>query len=162
MNTPYHILFLCTGNSARSILAEYLTHHFFSAKFKAVSAGSKPKAEPHPMALHILQNDFKIDCSKARSKSWEEFKDTNFDFVITLCDHAKETCPVWPGQPVISHWGMPDPSDEPADQQLRAFSRTAQVLKYRMELLSCLPIEKLERLKLEAQTRAIGTQNPED
>jgi arsenate reductase len=159
--TPYKLLFLCTGNSARSILAEYITKHFYSNLFEAVSAGSDPKGEPHPMGLTILREDFAIDCSDARSKSWEEFKDVHFDFVITLCDNAKESCPVWPGQPLLSHWGMEDPSDAPAEEQRRAFGRTAQVLKHRMELLASLPISKLDRLKLEAETHQIGSSTPE-
>lgn len=159
--TPYKLLFLCTGNSARSILAEYITRHFYSHLFDAVSAGSNPAGSPNPMALTILKEDFQIDCSDARSKSWEEFKEVHFDFVITLCDNAKESCPVWPGQPLLSHWGMVDPSDAPENDQRRAFASTAQLLKHRMELLASLPISKLDRLKLEAETHAIGTSTPE-
>jgi arsenate reductase len=162
MSTPrYTILFLCTGNSARSILAEYVTRHFHSSLFDAVSAGSDPKDEPNPMALTILREDFKIDCSDARSKSWEVFQDVHFDFVITLCDNAKESCPVWPGQPLLSHWGMKDPSDAPEAEQRRAFAITAQTLRHRMELLASLPIAKLDRLKLEAETKSIGTSMPD-
>ncbi len=156
---PYKLLFLCTGNSARSILAEYLTKHFFSDRFDAVSAGSNPKPSPHPMALKILNEDFAIPTEGASSKSWETFGDTHFDFVITLCDNAKESCPVWPGQPILAHWGMQDPSDEPEEEQRKAFSRTAQLLRFRMELLASLPIDKLDRLKLQAETESIGTQH---
>jgi arsenate reductase len=158
---PFKLLFLCTGNSARSILAEYITKHFHSNLFEAVSAGSDPKGEPNPMALTILREDFHIDCSDARSKSWDEFKDIHFDFVITLCDDAKESCPVWPGQPLLSHWGMKDPSDAPLEDQRRAFASTAQLLRHRMELLASLPIRKLDRLKLEAETHSIGSSTPD-
>lgn len=113
------------------------------------------------MALTILTEDFKIDCSDARSKSWEEFMDVHFDFVITLCDNAKETCPVWPGQPVVAHWGMVDPSDAPEEQKRKEFAATAQLLRHRMELLASLPIAKLDRLKLETETHSIGASTPE-
>jgi arsenate reductase len=154
--SPYSILFLCTGNSARSILAEFVTNHFFSEKFKAFSAGSDPKDQPNPMALAVLKEDFQIDCSQASSKSWDVFEGIDFDFVLTLCDDAKESCPVWPGQPVVAHWGMKDPSDAPESGKRKAFLNTAQILKYRMELLANLPIEKLDRLKLETETKAIS------
>ena len=102
-NKPrFKILFLCTGNSARSIFAEYLLKEIASVRFETYSAGASPKPAPHPLALQILREDFRIDASDAYSKSWEEFKDAQFDFVIPLCDNAKETCPVWPGQPIVS------------------------------------------------------------
>lgn len=160
--TPYKILFLCTGNSARSILSEFLTRTFFSDKFEAYSAGSHPKLSPNPVALQVLQEDFNIDVSEARSKSWEEFNHVTFDFVITLCDDAKESCPVWPGQPIVAHWGTKDPSDAPEADKRKEFSRTAHLLRYRLELLASLPIAKLDRLKLELETQTISTaQNPE-
>ncbi|MDF3131127.1 arsenate reductase ArsC [Kiritimatiellaeota bacterium B1221] len=163
MNTPYKILFLCTGNSARSILSEFLTNEFFPDKFEAYSAGSQPKPDPHPVGLSVLQEDFKIDTSSARSKSWDEFKDIHFDFVLTLCDDAKESCPLWPGQPVLAHWRTEDPSDAPESEQRKAFSQTAQLLRYRIELLASLPIDKLDRLKLETETQSISTaQKPTD
>lgn len=159
---PYKILFLCTGNSARSILAEFVTNHFFSDKFLACSAGSQPKDQPNPMALTVLREDFHIDCSQASSKSWDVFAGTDFDFVLTLCDDAKESCPVWPGQPVVAHWGMQDPSDTPESAKRKAFLRTAQILKYRIELLANLPISKLDRLKLQTETSNIrNTELPE-
>jgi arsenate reductase len=142
-------------------MAEYITKRFFSRIFDAVSAGSNPAGAPNPMALTILREDFNIDCSDARSKSWEEFKDVHFDFVITLCDNAKESCPVWPGQPLLSHWGMVDPSDAPEEQKRKEFAKTAQLLRHRMELLASLPIAKLDRLKLEAETHSIGSSTPE-
>lgn len=153
---PYKLLFLCTGNSARSILAEYLTKHFFSERFEAYSAGSTPKGTPNPMALTVLSEDYAISTEGVESKSWEVFEGVHFDFVITLCDDAKENCPVWPGQPILAHWGMKDPSDEPEEHRRKAFSQTANLLRFRLELLDNLPIEKLDKLKIEAEAQAIG------
>ncbi|HEY5741201.1 MAG TPA: arsenate reductase ArsC [Terrimicrobiaceae bacterium] len=106
----FTILFLCTGNSARSIFAEYLLKKIAPTRFETCSAGSNPKTEPHPLALQILREDFKIDVSDAYSKSWTDFEEVVFDFVVTLCDNARESCPVWPGQPILAHWGSPDPA----------------------------------------------------
>jgi arsenate reductase len=119
----FRILFLCTGNSARSIFAEYLLRQAAPIRFETYSAGSSPKPAPHPLALEVLRQDFKIDASDAHSKSWEEFTDAQFDFVITLCDNAKESCPVWPGQPVIAHWSSPFGSGDPGDRPARKDSR---------------------------------------
>lgn len=102
--------FLCTGNSARSILAEYLLRKAGKDRFEVFSAGVNPKDAPHPIALAILRDNFQIDTSDARSKSVDEFKDIEFDFVITVCDNAREACPVWPGRPIVAHWSSPDPS----------------------------------------------------
>jgi len=156
-HAPFRILFLCTGNSARSILAEHLTRSLFSDRFDPVSAGSDPKPEPHPDALAVLREDFGIDPSDARSKSLDEFRNTHFDFVITLCDDAKEKCPVWPGQPVLAHWGMKDPSDAPEGERRKAFLEAAHLIRRRMELLASLPFDKLDRLRLELETRSIGS-----
>lgn len=154
----FTIMFLCTGNSARSIFAEYLLKKIAPSRFETYSAGAHPKPAPHPMALRILREDFRIDASNACSKSWEEFKDVPFDFVITLCDNARESCPVWPGQPIVAHWSSPDPaavqgSDE---DKLRAFWQVAQQIGRRLELLASLPFEKLDALRLEAAAREIG------
>jgi arsenate reductase len=158
-NKPrFKILFLCTGNSARSIFAEYLLKEIASVRFETYSAGASPKSAPHPLALEILRQHFKIDASHAYSKSWEEFKDVQFDFVITLCDNAKEICPVWPSQPIVAHWSSPDPAaveGSKAEKQ-RAFWQVAQQIKRRLELLASLPFEKLDALRLEAATREIG------
>ena len=110
------------------------------------------------MALKVLQDMFRIDTSEARSKSWNEFKDINFDFVITLCDSAKELCPVWPGQPILAHWGSPDPADfeGSAEQQTRLFWQVAQQINRRLELFASLPFEKLDALRLEIATKEIG------
>ncbi|HEY5893691.1 MAG TPA: arsenate reductase ArsC [Chthoniobacterales bacterium] len=159
-NVPrrFKLLFLCTGNSARSILAEYLLKKIAPARFDVYSAGSNPKLAPNPLAIQTLRDNFKIDASAARSKSWEEFKDVHFDFVITLCDDARETCPTWPGQPIIAHWGMEDPSDIEGTEaeKLRAFFIAGQFIQRRLELLASLNFEKLDALRLEAATKEIG------
>lgn len=155
----FKLLFLCTGNSARSILAEYLLKKIAPGRFEVYSAGSNPKPAPNPLALRTLRDNFKIDASRARSKSWDEFKDVHFDFVITLCDDAKETCPTWPGQPILAHWGMDDPSHVDGDEaeKLRAFFLASQLIQRRLELLASLNFEKLDALRLEAATKEIGT-----
>ena len=158
-NKPrFKVLFLCTGNSARSIFAEYLLREIASVRFESYSAGSSPKPAPHPLALEVLWEDFKIDASDARSKSWEEFPDARFDFVITLCDSAKESCPVWAGQPVIAHWSSPDPAavQGSTEEQRRAFWQVAQQIRHRLELLASLPFDKLDALRLETATKEIG------
>ena len=158
-NRPrFKILFLCTGNSARSIFAESLLKEIAPVRFESYSAGASPKPAPHPLALEILSEDFKIVASDAYSKSWEEFKDAQFDFVITLCDNARETCPVWPGQPIVAHWSSPDPAavEGSAAEKRRAFWQVAQQIKRRLELLASLQFEKLDALRLEAATKEIG------
>ena len=154
----FTILFLCTGNSARSIFAEYLLKEIAPIRFETYSAGASPKPAPHPLALEVLREDFKIDASDAYSKSWDEFRDVPFDFVITLCDNARETCPVWPGQPILAHWSSPDPAAvEGSDtEKRRAFWQVAQQIRRRLELLASLPFEKLDVLRLEAATKEIG------
>ena len=154
----FKILFLCTGNSARSILAEYILKQIAPVRFETYSAGGRPKPAPHPLALEILRDDFKIDASDAYSKSWEDFKDAQFDFVITLCDNAKETCPVWPGQPIVAHWSSPDPAaiEGSKAEKRRAFWQVAQQIRRRLELLASLPFEKLDALRLQAATKEIG------
>ena len=142
------ILFLCTGNSARSIFAEYLIKKIGKDRFRAFSAGSQPTGEVNPFATQVLKEQYGIDAHDARSKSWDEFKDTRFDIVITVCDRAKESCPVLPGPPIIAHWSIPDPalatgSDE---HKLREFKNVAQLIKRRIELLCSFPIEKLGHL----------------
>ncbi|HEX2225344.1 MAG TPA: arsenate reductase ArsC, partial [Thermoanaerobaculia bacterium] len=117
--------------------------------------------EVHPMALQTLRDVYKIDASDARSKSWEEFRDVQLDFVITVCDNARESCPYWPGQPIVAHWGVTDPAhfDGPPDEQLRLFKEVARVLARRIELFTSLPLEKLDRLRLEELAREIGRQD---
>jgi arsenate reductase len=158
-NKPrFKILFRCTGNSARSIVAEYLLKQIAPVRFETYSAGASPKPVPHPLAMEVLRQDFKIDASDAYSKSWDEFRDAQFDFVITLCDDAKETCPVWPAQPIVAHWSSPDPAavDGSDTEKRRAFWQVAQQIKRRLELLASLPFEKLDALRLEAATKEIG------
>jgi arsenate reductase len=156
--TRFKTLFLCTGNSARSIFAEFIANKEAGHILEAYSAGSKPKGVPHPLALRILQEAFSIDTSEARSKSLDEFKNTEFDFVITLCDKAKETCPVWPGHPVLAHWGSPDPDgfEGTEEEKLNAFWKVAQQIKLRINLLTSLPFDTLDQLRLESATREIG------
>ncbi len=158
----FKVLFLCTGNSARSILAESLLRKTDRRRFEAFSAGSHPRGEVHPLALRLLKEVYKIDASDARSKSWEEYRDVQFDFVITVCDNARESCPYWPGQPIVAHWGLPDPADfdGPEEEQYVLFKDTGRVLARRIELFCNLPLEKLDRLRLEQLTREIGQNAP--
>jgi len=133
------ILFLCTGNSARSILGEYLLRARDPRRFETYSAGSNPKGQVHPLALRLLKEVYGIDAndlSSARSKSWEEYRDIKFDFVITVCDHAKESCPVFPGQPAAIHWSLPDPADfeGPEEEHYALFREVGDDLARRIEL----------------------------
>ena len=158
MSEPYKFLFLCTGNSARSIFGEYLLRRLGGPRFQVYSAGASPTGRVNPFAIQVLRDCYNIDASAARSKSWEEFKDVQFDFVITVCDNARETCPVWPGQPIVAHWSSPDPaavvgSDE---EKYRAFRNVASQINRRLQLFTSLPIEKIDRLKLAALTSEIG------
>jgi protein-tyrosine-phosphatase len=155
-------LFLCTGNSARSIMAEALANHLAigGGKLRAYSAGSHPKAAPHPLALETLASHG-IATEGLHSKSWDVFAGDNapaLDFVFTVCDSAAgEQCPYWPGQPVTAHWGVEDPpaaGDEAA--QRKAFREAFFTLKRRIELFTALPFDKLDRMKLAEQARAIG------
>src|SRR5216117_440458 len=153
---PYKFLFLCTGNSARSIIGEYLLS---GSRFQAFSAGSFPTGKVNPTTVQVLKEIFNIDASEARSKSWEEFRDVEFDFVITVCDNARETCPIWPGQPIVAHWGSPDPAlaEGTDEQKYQVFKRVALQIRRRIELFCALPIEKLDRLKLTELTQSIGS-----
>ncbi|GAB4239729.1 MAG: hypothetical protein OHK005_01380 [Candidatus Methylacidiphilales bacterium] len=157
----FNLLFLCTGNSARSIFGEFLLRRTAPTRFNAFSAGAKPRGEVHPMTLRVLKEFFKIDPSEARSKSWEEFKDGHptFDFVITVCENARESCPVWPGQPIIAHWSSPDPAAfQGTDYETFLFFRNvAMQIQRRIDLFTSLPLEKLDRLRLSEVTREIGT-----
>ena len=158
---PYNVLFLCTHNSARSIMAEAIISHVGQGRFKGFSAGSHPGLAPNPFALETLRRlNFQTD--GLRSKDWNEFAKpgaAGMDFVLTVCDQAAgEVCPVWPGQPITAHWGVEDPSlFEGSDQaKSREFGRVANLLKRRIELLTSLPLEKLDRLRIEQSVRAIG------
>jgi protein-tyrosine-phosphatase len=158
---PFNVLFLCTGNSARSILAEAIMNRVGKGQFKAYSAGSFPKGEPHPQALKLL-GGMGYDLSGLRSKSWDEFAAPGappLDFVITVCDAAAgEVCPLWPGQPMTAHWGMPDPAAVEGDaaQVALAFADTYRVLNNRITLFTSLPIASLDKLSLKRRMDDIG------
>ena len=153
----FKVLFLCTGNSARSILAEFFLRRLDPARFEAFSAGANPRGRVNPHVLELLKDDYHVDASSARSKSWEEFRDVEFDFVITVCDRARESCPVWPGQPIIAHWGSEDPDGVRGEEQQRKVIKKVGVEIFRrVGLLTALPIEGLDRLRLEEKTKAIG------
>jgi arsenate reductase len=158
-----NVLFLCTGNSARSILAESTLNALGRGRFHAFSAGSHPGGKVNPLALELLaRNGFPTD--GARSKSWDEFAGPDappMDCIITVCDSAAgESCPVWPGHPLSAHWGMPDPAaaEGSIEEKRRAFLEAFTVLRRRIELLIALPPEKLERHALKAKLLEIGKQ----
>ncbi len=157
----YNVLFLCTGNSARSILAEASLNHRGRGRFKAFSAGSHPRGAVHPTALALLQR-MKISTQGLRSKSWDEFSQPGappLDFVFTVCDNAAaEACPVWPGQPMTAHWGLADPAAiEGTDTDItNAFREAFRILNRRIELFIALPIASLDRLALGTRIRDIG------
>jgi len=158
MEEPYKFLFLCTGNSARSIFGEYLLRRLGGPRFQVFSAGAFPTGRVNPIAIQVLKDVYNIDASDARSKSWEEFKDVEFDFVVTVCDNARETCPIWPGQPVVAHWSSPDPAavEGSDEEKYRAFKEVAFQLNRRLQFFTSLPIETLDRPKLIAAIREIG------
>jgi len=157
----FNVLFVCTGNSARSILAEGLLNEIGRGRFRAYSAGSHPKGAVHPLALRELQK-LRIPTDGLRSKSWDEFAKPGapeMDFVFTVCDQAAgEMCPVWPGQPISAHWGMPDPAavEGPDDVKARAFHDAAVTMKRRLELMLALPLPNLDRLALHQEVKDIG------
>lgn len=159
----FNVLFLCTHNSARSIMAEVIINYVGRGKFKGFSAGSQPGTAPNPFALATLRRlHFSID--GLYSKDWDEFAKPGapfMDFVLTVCDKAAgEVCPVWPGQPISAHWGVEDPSEFQGtdEEKSREFGRVANILKRRIELFTSLPLEKLDRLKLEQKVKDIGKQ----
>lgn len=157
----YNVLFLCTGNSARSILAEALLNATGRGKFKAYSAGSHPKGEVHPLALDRLAQ-VKLPTDGYRSKSWSEFEGPDapkLDFVFTVCDNAaNEVCPYWPGQPMTAHWGIPDPAAAVGtlEQRKKAFLTAYLQLQTRINLLMALPVGSLDRLSLRQKLQEIG------
>ncbi len=158
LSKRFRILFLCTGNSARSILAEYFLKRLDPVHFEAFSAGATPRGRVNPLVLEILRDGYHIDASDARSKSWEEFRGVRFDFVITVCDRARESCPVWPGQPIVAHWGSDDPDAVEGDDEAKrqAVKKVAMEIYRRLGLFTSLPMESLDRLRLEEMTKAIG------
>jgi arsenate reductase len=159
MRQPYNVLFLCTGNSARSILAEALMNRMGKGHFKGYSAGSFPKGEVHPAALRLL-TDLHFDTEGFRSKSWDEFAvpgAPEMDFIFTVCDHAAgETCPIWPGHPMTAHWGIEDPAVVESSEQKVAFHRALAFLRQRISLFMALPMRDLDELALQNRLRAIG------
>ena len=156
----FKILFLCTGNSARSILCEYLARKIGQGRFESFSAGSNPTGKVNPFALRVLQEIYQINARDARSKTWTEFVDTGiqFDFVITVCDSAKESCPIFPGHPITAHWSSPDPASFEGDDvaTLQIFQKVALQIQRRLELFNSLPFEKLDALRIEQMTRDIA------
>ena len=162
MSDPvYNVLFLCTGNSARSILAQALMNHVGAGRFKAYSAGSHPKGEVHPQSIALLKR-MNFDTAFARSKSWDEFAAPDapkMDFVFTVCDDAAgESCPVWPGQPMSAHWGVPDPAAvQGTDAEISlAFSDTFRMLNSRISIFAALPLASIDRLSLQRKLNDIG------
>lgn len=156
----YNVLFLCTGNSARSIMAEALLNKYGEGRFRAYSAGSFPKGHVHPMAVSVLDGlGFKTD--GLRSKSWDEFSGSNapmFDFIFTVCDNAAgETCPIWPGHPSTAHWGIEDPAAIEGGEQREAFLTALRYLRNRITLLLALPLESIDRMALDSELRQIGS-----
>lgn len=161
-NRSFNVLFLCTGNSARSILAEALLNAQGRGRFRAYSAGSQPAGRVNPFALELLERN-RIDTAGLRSKSWEEFAAPGapaLDFVFTVCDNAaNEVCPVWPGQPMSAHWGIPDPAAVTGDdtERRRAFAQAFQQLSLRLSLFLSLPLAALDGLALQRKLDEIGT-----
>jgi arsenate reductase len=151
MPTPYKALILCTGNSARSIIGEYLLRQKGGGRFEAYSAGAKPTGVVNPLALWVLRDRYGIDAAGARSKSWDELKGIAFDFVITVCDNARESCPVWPGHPVVAHWSSPDPAAAQGSEAERKwlFVQVASQIARRIELFCALPDSQLVQLRVQ-------------
>jgi arsenate reductase len=157
----YNVLFLCTGNSARSILAEAILNRRGKGRFNAFSAGSHPKGAVHPLALALLER-IGLPTEDLRSKAWDEFAQPgalHLDFIFTVCDNAAgEVCPIWPGQPMTAHWGQPDPAAvEGSDlDKTNAFREAFRMLERRIDMFTSLPIASLDQLSLEHRVREIG------
>ena len=160
-NKIFNVLFICTGNSARSVMAEAILNRAGTGHFRAFSAGSQPKGQIHPYALDLLKRTH-FDVGSLRSKSWQEFAGPNapkLDFAFTLCDTAAaETCPVWPGQPMTAHWGLPDPAAATGTEaEIRfAFADAMRMLTNRINIFVSLPIRSLDHLSLQKQLDSIG------
>lgn len=158
-DTPYNVLFLCTGNSARSILGEALLNKMGEGRFRAYSAGSQPKGDVHPMTIEVLER-FDYPTQGLHSKNWNEFTKPGapeFDFIFTVCDNAAgESCPVWPGKPLTAHWGVEDPAAVVGDGQRQAFVDAMAYLKRRIELFLMLPHDAIDEMALRGKLAAIG------
>jgi protein-tyrosine-phosphatase len=158
---PFNTLFLCTGNSARSIMAEVILNRIGQGRFRAYSAGSQPKDQVNPRTIALLQS-LNYDTSMLRSKSWSEFAKPGappLDFVFTVCDNAAgETCPVWPGQPMTAHWGVPDPAEATGSEAeiALAFKDAYRMLERRIGIFIALPVKSLDQLTLQRRLREIG------
>ena len=158
---PRNVLFLCTGNSARSILAEALLNDLGKGEFRAYSAGSFPKGEVHPLSLEVLRS-MGLTTDGLRSKSWDEFATPGapqMDYILTVCDQAAgEMCPIWPGHPISAHWGLPDPAAAtgPHDQRLAAFKETARVLRLRIQYFLAFRFKELRRAELQSKLSEAG------
>jgi arsenate reductase len=163
---PYNVLFLCTGNSARSVMAEALLNYWGQGRFKAFSAGSKPKGQVHPLTLETLERTH-LPTEGLRSKSWNEFSRPgapDLDFVFTVCGNAaQEQCPYWPGQPMTAHWGIDDPAaaEGTKEEQARAFQRSLRELDACIKLFINLPLESLDKMALQQRLRDIGASGSE-
>jgi protein-tyrosine-phosphatase len=159
MSKTYNVLFLCTGNSARSILAEAILNQEGAGRFRAFSAGSFPKGQVHPGALRLL-GELGYPTEGYRSKSWDEFAlegAPQLDFVFTVCDDAAgETCPVWPGKPMAAHWGIPDPAAASPERLERAFRDAFFALQNRIRLFLALPLASIDAMSLQTKLREIG------
>jgi protein-tyrosine-phosphatase len=157
----FNVLFLCTHNSARSIIAEAVMNRLGDGTFKAFSAGSLPRGQVHPFAIDLLRNTGH-DVSALRSKSWEEFAEpgaTPLDFVFTVCDNAaNEVCPIWPGKPMTAHWGVPDPSlaQDSEPERRFAFADTLRMLRQRISIFMNLPLDTLDKMSLQSKLKEIG------
>ncbi|WP_447761275.1 arsenate reductase ArsC [Sphingopyxis panaciterrae] len=155
----YNVLFLCTGNSARSILSEALLNRLGEGRFRAYSAGNFPKGDVHPQALALL-NELGFETQDLRSKSWDEFSAPGapeFDFIFTVCDNAAgETCPIWPGRPMSAHWGIEDPAAVEGPGQREAFERALHYLSNRISLFLALPHNSIDEMAMERKLKEIG------
>jgi arsenate reductase (thioredoxin) len=165
--SPFNVLFICTGNSARSIMAESLLNYWGQGRFRGFSAGSFPKGVVHPFALKLLRS-LDLPTEGLRSKSWNMFAQPGspvMDFVFTVCDQAAgEACPVWPGQPITAHWGLPDPAavNSSVVAQSQAFHETFRALENRIKIFVALPVASLDRMSLARQVEAIGRMRPDE
>lgn len=159
----YNVLFICTGNSARSIIAEAVMNQLGQGKFRAYSAGSHPRGEIHPLTLELLTKH-RYDVAGMRSKSWDEFAGPEapaMDFIFTVCDKAAgEMCPAWPGQPITAHWGFTDPAavEGDEDHKRQAFNRALMEISNRLRIFLSLPLEKIDRMSLQHELRKLGEQ----